>query len=212
MMQHVPKYENKIEYIVELIKDIKNIEILELGVRRGISTKKFLEVCKKNEGNLISIDIDDCSEVSSDENWKFIHSSDDNFEFIDKQINKDLDFIYIDSYHEPSHVKKVFYHYYNFLKIDGICIIDDVSWLPYCKNEYRDNEFSENINRSVFNKILEIYNQNKNKFSLEIYFKGSGLAIIKKKNNDLNQSKKIISREISIKSFLKKIFKRKPKN
>ena len=211
MMQHVPKYENKIEYIVELIKDIKNIEILELGVRRGISTKRFLEVCKKNEGNLISIDIDDCSEVSSDENWKFIHSSDDNFEFIDKQINKDLDFIYIDSYHEPSHVKKVFYHYYNFLKIDGICIIDDVSWLPYCKNEYRDNEFSENINRSVFNKILEIYNQNKDKFSLEFYFEGSGLAIIKKKNNDLTQSKKIISREISIKSFLKKIFKRKPK-
>ena len=210
-MQHVPKYENKIEYIVELIKDIKNIEILELGVRRGISTKRFLEVCKKNEGNLISIDIDDCSEVSSDENWKFIHSSDDNFEFIDKQINKDLDFIYIDSYHEPSHVKKVFYHYYNFLKMDGICIIDDVSWLPYCKNEYRDNEFSENINRSVFNKILEIYNQNKDKFSLEFYFEGSGLAIIKKKNNDLTQSKKIISREISIKSFLKKIFKRKPK-
>ena len=199
-MQYVPKYEDKIKYIVEIIKDINNINILELGVREGISTKKFLEVCEKNKGNLTSIDIDDCSNVSKDKNWKFIHSSDDNFEFVDKQIKKDLDFIYIDSYHEPSHVEKVFYHYYDFLKVNGICIIDDISWLPYCKNEYRDNELSEMINKSVFNKILEFY------------FEGSGLAIIKKKNSDLNQSKKVISRETSVKNFLKTLLGRKPKN
>jgi len=210
-MQYVPKYEDKIKYIVEIIKDINNINILELGVREGISTKKFLEVCEKNKGNLTSIDIDDCSNVSKDKNWKFIHSSDDNFQFIDKQIKKDLDFIYIDSYHEPSHVEKVFYHYYDFLKVNGICIIDDISWLPYCKNEYRDNEFSETTNKSVFNKILEIYNQNKNKFSLEFYFEGSGLAIIRKKDSNLNESKKIISREITFKNLLKYFFKRKPK-
>jgi hypothetical protein len=63
----------------------------------------------------------------------------------------------------------------------------------------------------VFNKILEIYNQNKNKFSLEFYFEGSGLAIIKKKDSNLNESKKIISREITFKNLLKYIFKRKPK-
>jgi len=152
-MKHVPKYENKIHYIVNLIKDIKNINILELGVREGISTKSFLEVCKKNNGNLTSVDIEDCSNVSEDLNWKFIHSSDDNFELIDKQISKNLDLIYIDSYHEPSHVKKVFYHYYNFLKINGICIIDDISWLPYCKKEYRDNEFSEIIKRKYLIKF-----------------------------------------------------------
>ena len=211
-MEYVPKYENKVQYIVDLIQNIKNINILELGVREGISTKKFLEVCKKNNGNLTSIDIEDCSEVSNDPDWKFIHSSDDNFEFIDKQVKKNLDFIYIDSYHEPSHVEKVFYHYYDFLKINGICVIDDISWLPYCKKEYRDNEFSEIINRSVFSKVLEIYNQNKEKFSLEFYFEGSGLAIIKKKNLDLNQSKKIISRERSIKNILKYFFRRKPKS
>ena len=89
-MQYVPKYEDKVDYIVKLIKDINSINILELGVREGISTKKFLEICEKNKGNLTSIDIEDCSKVSNDKNWKFIHSSDDNFEFIDKQIKKDL--------------------------------------------------------------------------------------------------------------------------
>ena len=210
-MQYVPKYEDKVQYIVNLVNNIKNINILELGVREGISTNFFLEVCKKNQGNLTSIDIDDCSKVSNDKNWTFIHSSDDNFEFIDRKIRKDLDLIYIDSYHEAQHVEKVFYHYYDFLKIGGFCVIDDISWLPYCEKEYRDNEFSEITNKSIFNKILEIYNQNKEKFSLEFYFEGSGLAIIKKKRTLLNNSKKIVSREMNVKNLIKRFFKRKPK-
>ena len=210
-MQYVPEYENKVNYIVDLINDIQNINILELGVREGVSTKKFLEVCNNNNGKLVSVDIDDCSKVSNNKNWLFIHSSDDNFELIDKKIKNNLDVIYIDSYHEPNHVEKVFYHYYNFLKINGICVIDDISWIPYCKNEYRDNEFSEITNKSVFSKILEIYNQNKEKFSLEFYFEGSGLAIIKKKEINLNQSKKIVSRELSVKNILRYFLKRKPK-
>tara|TARA_Y100000591_G_C21591064_1_gene573166 strand:- start:3 stop:638 length:636 start_codon:yes stop_codon:yes gene_type:complete len=210
-MQYVPKYENKIDYIVNLVKDLKNINILELGVREGISSKKFLEICNQNNGKLVSIDIDDCSKVSNDKRWTFIHSSDDNFEIVDKEINSKLDLIYIDSYHEPNHVEKVFNHYYNYLKIGGICVIDDISWLPYCKNEYRDNEYSEMINKSIFKKILEIYNQNKDKFSLEFYFEGSGLAIIRKKKDVLNESKRILSRDFSVKNILKVFFKRKPK-
>jgi len=210
-MQYVPKYENKIDYIVNLVKDFKNINILELGVREGISTKKFLEICNQNNGKLVSIDIDNCSKVSNDKRWTFIHSSDDNFEIVDKEINFNLDLIYIDSYHEPNHVEKVFNHYYNYLKIGGICVIDDISWLPYCKNEYRDNEYSEMINKSIFKKILEIYNQNKDKFSLEFYFEGSGLAIIRKKKDVLNESKIILSRDFSVKNILKFIFSRKPK-
>ena len=210
-MQYVPKYENKIDYIVNLVKDFKNINILELGVREGISTKKFLEICNQNNGKLVSIDIDNCSKVSNDKRWTFIHSSDDNFEIVDKEINSKLDLIYIDSYHEPNHVEKVFNHYYNYLKISGICVIDDISWLPYCKNEYRDNEYSEMINKSIFKKILEIYNQNKDKFLLEFYFEGSGLAIIRKKKDVLNESKRILSRDFSVKNILKVIFNRKPK-
>ena len=210
-MQYVPKYENKIDYIVNLVKDFKNINILELGVREGISTKKFLEICNQNNGKLVSIDIDDCSKVSNDKRWTFIHSSDDNFEIVDKEINSKLDLIYIDSYHEPNHVEKVFNHYYNYLKIGGICVIDDISWLPYCKNEYRDNEYSEMINKSIFKKILEIYNKNKDKFLLEFYFEGSGLAIIRKKKDVLNESKRILSRDFSVKNILKVIFNRKPK-
>ena len=210
-MIFVPKYEDKIDYIVNLIKKVENINILELGVRKGISTKKFIEVCNRNNGKLTSIDIDDCSQVLNDSNWQFIHSSDDNFDHIDKKIDKNFDLLYIDSYHEPNHVQKVFYHYFEFVNLGGLCVIDDISWLPYCKNEYRDNEFTEIINKSIFNKILEIYNQNKENISLEFFFEGSGLAIIKKKTTTLNKPQKIFSREFSFKNLLKRVIKTRPK-
>ena len=209
--QYIPNYENKIEHIIEKIKHIKNIQILELGVHKGISTKKFLKLCELNNGFLTSIDINDCSEVISSDKWNFIHSSDDNFKFIDKTITKKIDFLFIDSFHEPSHVEKVFYHYYEFLKEDGICIIDDISWLPYIKGEYRDNGSNEYTNRKTFQKILEIANQNKEKFLLEFLFEGSGLAIITKKKNFLNKAKKVPSREFSFKSLIRKILKITPK-
>ena len=211
IIQYTPNYENKIEYIVEKIKHIKNIQILELGVHKGISTKKFLKLCELNNGFLTSVDIDDCSRIANSDKWNFIHSSDDNFELIDRALPQEIDFLYIDSFHEPNHVEKVFYHYYDFLKQDGICIIDDISWLPYIKNEYRDNSFNENINRKTFQKILEIYNQNKENFLLEFFFEGSGLAIITKKNNFLKKGKKIPSREFSLKNIIRKILKITPK-
>ena len=43
-MQYVPKYEDKVQYIVNLVNNIKNINILELGVREGISTNFFLSI------------------------------------------------------------------------------------------------------------------------------------------------------------------------
>jgi predicted O-methyltransferase YrrM len=203
----------KINYLIKRIKNIQNINILELGVQNGLSTKYFIELCESNNGLLTSVDIDDCSNVAKSDKWTFIHSSDDNFEKIDKIIPRSLDFIFIDSLHEPNHVETIFYHYYSFLKKGGLCIIDDISWLPYSKNEYRDSEFVEHINRATFDKILEIYNQNKENFYLEFFFRESGYAIITKNKEDtLNSSIKIQSRKYGLKNLLRKIYKRRPKN
>jgi predicted O-methyltransferase YrrM len=203
----------KLEEIFHKIKNIKNINILELGVHEGISTKMFLQLCDDNQGKLISVDIKDCSKVSNNKRWTFIHSSDDNFDLINSYIKKDLDVIFIDSLHEPNHVKKVFYNYYKKLKIKGLCIIDDISWLPYVKNARKDNDFTERVNKLTFQKILEISNANEKNFALEFLFKGSGLAIITKNTNDeLVEEIKIPDRSITFKNFLKKIYSPKPKN
>ena len=203
----------KIDYVINKIKNIPNIKILELGVQNGVSTKEFLKLCNKNKGKLISIDINDCSHVSNNKRWTFIHSSDDNFKFTDKFLKNKIDVIFVDSLHEPNHVRKVFYHYYRKLKKNGMCIIDDISWLPYVKNSWRNNDFSERINRLTFQKILEIKNENKDNFILEFLFEDSGYAIITKKNNkSLNKEIKIPNRLFNLRNLLKNIYSPKPKN
>ena len=201
----------KLEIIKNKIQNILNPNILELGVQKGNSTKMFLEICEINNGFLTSVDIDDCSNVSNNNKWKFIQSSDDNFEYVNKFIKKDLDVIFIDSLHEPNHIRKVFYNYFKFLKKDGLIFIDDISWLPYIQGGKKDNNFIERINRLTFNKVLEIFNANQENLSLEINFSGAGLAIFKKKDYNLNEEYKIKNRLLTLKNLIKNIYAPKPK-
>ena len=172
-------YEEKIEKnLFPLIKKIQNPQILELGVQSGISTKKFLEICNQNNGNLYSVDINDCSKVVEDPKWKFIKSRDDDFNFIKSKIPEKLDVIFIDTLHEAKHVEKIFYNYYNNLKNGGLIFVDDVSHLPYINNTRKTDFYCEINNRETFNTLLQIYYYNYNCFTLNFSFERSGLAII----------------------------------
>ena len=205
-------FQNKLSLMRKKIENVDKPLILELGVREGRSTKMFLEICDKNDGNLISVDILDYSKVSNNPRWKFIHSSDDNFSYINKFIDRKVDVLFIDSLHDSDHIREVFYNYFNFVKINGLIFIDDVIWLPYVKGGYRDNDFVETTNRLIFNKILEIFNSNKDNLTLDMNFSASGLAVMKKIGNNLNTEKKINNRFFSFKNILKKFYKPKPKN
>ena len=204
-----------IEYVSKIedffLKDLKNLnepKIIEFGVRFGFSTKKIIDICEKNKGFLYAIDIDDCSNVSNSEYWKFYKSRDDNFDYLDKLLPRNVDLIYLDSFHNAKHIEKIIYHYYSFLSNTGQFIIDDISWLPYLKNKKRNNFNCEINNQETFEKILEIHSENKENFDLYFSFVGSGMAkLVKKNNENLKKAKNLISRKYSIKNYLRKIIK-----
>ena len=203
----------KDDYLIKLeettsnyLRSVAKPAILEFGVRHGQSTEFFLDICEKNDGFLYSVDMDDTSKKFNSEKWKLIHGRDDNFELVESFIPKKIDLIYIDSFHDAEHVAKIFFHYYPFLKDNGCLIIDDVSWLPYSKKNERDNFNSEINNHETFHKILDIYNNNTNNFDLTFNFKSSGMAkIIKKNENELLISKKVLIRKFTFKNFIRKI-------
>ena len=203
-------YNNKIKsQLISRIDSINDISILELGVQKGISTNYFLEVCDRNNGKLYSVDIDDCSGVSANQRWKFIHSRDDDFKTIFNLIPKKVDVIYIDSLHEANHVEKLIYNYYEKLKQGRYIFIDDISHLVYLKNKPRNNFYCEINNKETFDRILEIYNSNRNLFDLNFSFKSSGLGIIKKISNlPLKKNEIITTRIFSFKNIVRLIWKK----
>ena len=200
-------YQDKItKFILDHEIDKKNINILEFGVREGRSTKMFLDICAKNQGKLISVDVDDYSNLFNDNNWTFLKTRDDDYEKVSSYFSEDFDIILIDSLHEPSHVSKLIYTYWKHLKLNGSMYIDDISWLPYMKNSWRDHEYTENINRDTFNKILEIQLSNYDNINLIFSFSGSGMCrIIKQNHNELSKPKLMFPRKNYIKKILKKL-------
>ncbi len=197
------------KFLIPLLSNIKNPIILELGVENGRSTKKFLDICSNKYGKVFSVDINDCSSVTNDKNWKFFKTRDDNFEFIKSKLPEKIDVLFIDSLHEAAHVEKLIYNYYPILNIGGYIFIDDISHLPYLKDKKRNNFYCEINNKETFEKILSIYSENSEHFDLNFSFFSSGLAIIKKKDNsDLIKKKKLNERSISIKNIIRKIWRK----
>tara|TARA_Y100000741_G_scaffold127332_1_gene95960 strand:- start:629 stop:1264 length:636 start_codon:yes stop_codon:yes gene_type:complete len=201
---------SKVDYVVsKFINKIDSPNILELGVQLGSSTKKFLEICKEKKGKLFSVDIDDCSNLFLDENWKFIRERDDNFKSISEKIPKKLDLIYLDTIHTANHVEKILQYYYKFLNVNGLFIIDDVSWLPYVEKNKFNNFYCEINNKETYDLLLSLYNSNKENFEISFFFKDTGTAVIEKLNdNELIKKKKILTRELSIKNVIRKLFKK----
>ena len=201
---------SKINYsLSRFLNNIDKPNILEFGVQLGSSTKYFLDLCEEKNGKLYSVDIDDCSKLFNNNNWKFIQSRDDSFDYISSKIPKQLDIIYLDTIHTAKHVEKIFKHYYKYLNKNGFFIVDDISWLPYLKSNYFNNFFCEINNKETFDKILSIYNENLKNFELSFSFKGTGTAIIEKlNNNELNDYKNIKTLETSLKNFLRNLLRK----
>ena len=162
-------YGKKLEdELLPLIRDIQKPIILELGVQRGNSTKKLLKLCESNNGHLYSLDVNDCSNIIDNKKWTFIKSRDDDFEFVNTKIPNELNVIFIDTLHEAKHVENLIYNYYEKLIVGGYIFIDDISHLPYLKNQSNSDFYCE-ITNETFDKILEIYYYNQDNFSLNFY-------------------------------------------
>ena len=181
--------------------------ILEFGVRHGCSTALFLDICNQKNGNLYSVDINDYSYKFKNQRWKFICSEDNDLNKIEQEIPSQFDVIFLDTIHKADHVSDIFYKYYDKLKIGGMFLVDDISWLPYTSKKKHNDFFKEINNKETFYKLLEIYANNRDKFYLNFNFCDTGAAKIVKINNDkLILPNKIKSREYTVKNLMRKLY------
>ena len=85
--------------------------------------------------------------------------------------------------------------------------------MPYLKNKDRNNFYCEINNRETFEILISIYSKNIENFDLSFSFISSGLAILKKKNdNNLMVNKKLFYRNVSFKNALRKLWRKMKKD
>ena len=194
-------------FYYELTK-IKKPKIVEFGVRHGVSTSLFLDLCEQNDGALYSIDINDYAYKFNSKRWHFFNSTDDNFKFLKKNLPNEIDIIFLDTIHKADHVLKILKNYFDILKVDGYFIIDDTSWIPYIKNNDHDHFYKEVNNKETFDSLIQLYSLNDKTIDIRFNFTDTGSAIIKKiKNENLVFNKKNLLRQNSIKNYLRVIIK-----
>tara|TARA_Y100000591_G_scaffold263942_1_gene237245 strand:+ start:1328 stop:1981 length:654 start_codon:yes stop_codon:yes gene_type:complete len=203
-------HQKLINFLYPKLNQIQNGNILEFGVsEKGMSTQLFLEFSKKSNCKLFSIDNVNYSSKFVNDNWKFFHTRDDNFDFIKSNIPNKFKLIMLDTIHEADHVEKILYNYYSLLEKNCYFFIDDISWIPYLKNSDKNKFYCEVNNYETFERLLEIYNNNRENFSIEFSFDGTGMCRLKKLNEkNLKPLKKIKLRKYSSKNLIRKLLKR----
>tara|TARA_B110000037_G_C16975203_1_gene446724 strand:+ start:125 stop:757 length:633 start_codon:yes stop_codon:yes gene_type:complete len=162
--------------IEKSLKKIKNPVILEFGVNRGRSSQRFLNHVEEFGGDIFSIDIKDCSNVITSKKWNFFQCNDtDHKKIINKfpKLNNGIDLLFIDSYHHPSHVKRLLEKWYIFIKKDGYIYFDDTESYLY---RIKKNNILSIINDATSNVVKDFYYSNYDDLIYTKYYKGSGLS------------------------------------
>ena len=197
------------DFFYKDLLEIKNPQIIEFGVRHGVSTSLFLDLCPMNDGKLFSIDENDYEYRFNSTKWNFIKSRDDNFEFLKKKLPNNVDVIFLDTLHKADHVIKILIEYFDNLKEGGYFIIDDISWIPYLKKNLHDHFYKEINNKETFESLLQIYSLNFNVMDIKFNLTDTGSVVIKKlKDEKLFFNKKRLSRDNSLKNYLRLIYKK----
>ena len=135
--------------------------IVELGTRGGASTFVLERVAKMCGSTLLSIDIDDCSSVSSWKDWKFVKSDDIKFateypEYcIKNKLKEKIDLLFIDTSHEYEHTKLEIKHWFPNLSDHAKVIFHDTNLQKYFHHKDGSIGFGWNNHRGVIRAIEE---------------------------------------------------------
>lgn len=162
-----------------IAKELTNPTILELGTCKGVSTTIFLQACEESNGHLVSVDIDDCSDITNSNRWKFVQSDSTDIDYILSQaphLKNGIDILYIDSLHTKNHVEKELTGWYPLMNEGAHIFFDDVDSNPYRKGNRKDNYRVEMALDEIREYIEAFFYANEDDLYLDIMYGTTGLA------------------------------------
>jgi cephalosporin hydroxylase len=137
--------------------------ILELGVRKGESTYVFERIAKIFNSTLISVDIADCSDISTYDKWFFVKKDDIEFanNFLDwcqnRKIEPKIDILFIDTSHLYEHTKEEIAHWFPYLSDECKVFFHDTNLKEVVAKKNGSLCYEWNNERGVIRAIEEFF-------------------------------------------------------
>lgn len=125
-------YKNHLQFIYLQARG----NILELGVREGISTSAFLYGVEQNGGHVWSVDLNEkCAEVFRDhKQWTFIHGNSLDVEKLEHEgVPKELDLLFCDTTHTLEQVNLELKTWGPRVTKDGLILVNNMNDYPQVK-------------------------------------------------------------------------------
>lgn len=111
------------EYM-DYLRAIAGGNILEIGVREGVSTSCFLLGLKQHGGHLWSIDINpECGELFDDPQWTFINGDSNKLTLANAP---QIDILFIDGDHTSPSVDNDLFNFASLVRYGGLILMHDI--------------------------------------------------------------------------------------
>lgn len=115
--------------------------IVELGVRGGESTFVFERVARLSSADLVSVDVEDCGDITDYSRWHFVQS--DDVEFAkkfqdwsnDREIEPNIDVLFVDTSHLYDHTVNEIDEWFPHLSDRAIVFFHDTNLTRYYRRE-----------------------------------------------------------------------------
>lgn len=173
------KIASQLMQLYRACSDFEAPVVLECGTQTGLSSTVLIEACEAKGGTLVSVDVDDCSEVLTSPNWIFVLSDDTEVSNIRSEapiLDDGIDLIYIDSLHERHHVETLVMKWYPYLRQGAYLILDDIDAAPYRRHSRKDDFFIEWEVSRIRDFTVEFFLANEECLLMEHHFGSTGLA------------------------------------
>ena len=115
--------------------------IVKLGVRGGESTFVFERVARMSNADLVSVDLNDCSDVIDYDGWHFVQGDDIEFarEFetwcSEHEVVPDVDVLFIDTSHLYEHTVNEIHRWFPHLSEQAIVFFHDTNLTRYFRRK-----------------------------------------------------------------------------
>lgn len=156
--------------------------IMELGVGPGESTFVLERVAKIYNAKLISVDMkEEPAKVSSWKDWIFVNSDDIKFAknfknwAKEKNIENQIDILFIDTSHEYDHTTQEIEHWFPFLSDGAKVFFHDTNAKPIYRRRDGSIGLAPDINRGVISAIENYFNTSFNEKKSFVDFRNGWL-------------------------------------